>query len=60
MPISKLLGGTYGEDFVLYRAISQNEPDAMASNVKKYRDEGYRRQLKVAEALMKTLKEYDP
>ena len=48
MPISKLLGGTYDEDFVLYRAISQNEPDAMASNVKKYRDEGYRRfQLKV-------------
>tara|TARA_B100001250_G_scaffold2378_1_gene2071 strand:- start:1107 stop:2213 length:1107 start_codon:yes stop_codon:yes gene_type:complete len=42
MPISKLLGGTYDEDFVLYRAISQNEPDAMASNVKKYRDEGYR------------------
>ena len=48
MPISKLLGGAYDEDFVLYRAISQNNPDAMASNVKKYRDEGYRRfQLKV-------------
>ena len=48
MPISKLLGGAYDEDFVLYRAISQNNPDVMASNVKKYRDEGYRRfQLKV-------------
>ena len=43
-----MLGGRYGDDFVLYRAISQVEPDAMAANVKQYRDEGYRRfQLKV-------------
>ena len=48
MPICEMLGGRYGEDFVLYRAISQIEPQAMAANVQKYRDEGYRRfQLKV-------------
>ena len=48
LPVCELLGGRYGDDFVLYRAISQVEPDAMASNVKQYRDEGYRRfQLKV-------------
>jgi L-alanine-DL-glutamate epimerase-like enolase superfamily enzyme len=47
-PICNLLGGRYGDDFVLYRAISQQEPDAMAGNVAGYRDEGYRRfQLKV-------------
>ncbi|MDG2366229.1 MAG: enolase C-terminal domain-like protein [Candidatus Marinimicrobia bacterium] len=48
MPICEMLGGRYGDDFILYRAISQIEPEAMAANVKKYRDEGYRRfQLKV-------------
>ena len=48
MPICDLLGGRYDKDFVLYRAISQIEPEAMAANVKQYRDEGYRRfQLKV-------------
>ena len=48
MPICEMLGGRYGDDFILYRAISQIEPEAMATNVKKYRDEGYRRfQLKV-------------
>lgn len=48
MPICEMLGGRYGKDFVLYRAISQIEPQAMAANVQKYRDEGYRRfQLKV-------------
>jgi len=47
-PVCTLLGGRYGEDFVLYRAISQVEPDAMAANVAGYRAEGYRRfQLKV-------------
>ena len=47
-PVCNLLGGRYGDDFVLYRAISQQEPDAMAGNVAGYRDEGYRRfQLKV-------------
>lgn len=46
--ICELLGGRYGDDFVLYRAISQQEPEAMADNVASYRSEGYRRfQLKV-------------
>ena len=48
LPLVTLLGGRCGEDFVLYRAISQDAPDAMASNIGGYRDEGYRRfQLKV-------------
>lgn len=47
-PVTTLLGGRYGDDFVLYRAISQEDPDAMAAKVAKYREEGYRRfQLKV-------------
>jgi len=48
MPVCELLGGRYGEDFHLYRAISQESPDEMASRVVAYRAEGYRRfQLKV-------------
>jgi L-alanine-DL-glutamate epimerase-like enolase superfamily enzyme len=48
LPVCALLGGRWGEDFVLYRAISQEEPEAMASRVVGYRNEGYRRfQLKV-------------
>lgn len=48
LPIATLLGGAYGDDFVLYRAISQDAPEAMASNVAGYRERGYRRfQLKV-------------
>jgi L-alanine-DL-glutamate epimerase-like enolase superfamily enzyme len=47
-PVCTLLGGRFGEDFVLYRAISQQPADVMAKNVVKYREEGYRRfQLKV-------------
>ena len=47
-PVSVLLGGRYGADFVLYRAISQASPDQMAASVDGYRSEGYRRfQLKV-------------
>jgi L-alanine-DL-glutamate epimerase-like enolase superfamily enzyme len=47
-PVCTLLGGRYGEDFILYRAISQEEPDKMAAKVAEYRAEGYRRfQLKV-------------
>ena len=47
-PVCVLLGGRYGDDFVLYRAISQGTPAAMAESVAKYRAEGYRRfQLKV-------------
>jgi len=42
------MGGRYGEDFHLYRAISQDTPEAMAASVQAYRQEGYRRfQLKV-------------
>ena len=48
LPVCSLLGGRYGEDFVLYRAISQESPEQMASKVADYRAEGYRRfQLKV-------------
>jgi L-alanine-DL-glutamate epimerase-like enolase superfamily enzyme len=36
-----LLGGRYGEDFALYRAISQDAAEAMASSVARYRAEGY-------------------
>ena len=47
-PVCVLLGGRYGDDFVLYRAISQGSPDEMAEKVNGYRAEGYRRfQLKV-------------
>lgn len=48
LPVCTLLGGRYGEDFPLYRAISQQSPEEMAANVAGYRAEGYRRfQLKV-------------
>ncbi len=47
-PVCILLGGRYGADFVLYRAISQEAPEAMAEKVADYRAQGYRRfQLKV-------------
>lgn len=48
MPVCVLLGGRYGDDFGLYRAISQESPEQMAAKVAGYRAEGYRRfQLKV-------------
>ncbi len=48
LPVCDLLGGRYGDDFHLYRAISQQSADEMAANVAGYRAEGYRRfQLKV-------------
>ena len=47
-PVCTLLGGRYGDDFGLYRAISQDSPEAMADRVADYRAEGYQRfQLKV-------------
>ncbi|MDP6795358.1 MAG: mandelate racemase/muconate lactonizing enzyme family protein [Verrucomicrobiota bacterium] len=47
-PVCNLLGGRYGDDFLLYRAISQEAPEAMAGKVAGYRTEGYRKfQLKV-------------
>jgi L-alanine-DL-glutamate epimerase-like enolase superfamily enzyme len=48
LPVCELLGGRYGTDVHLYRAISQDTPAAMADRVAGYRSEGYRRfQLKV-------------
>lgn len=48
LPACELLGGRYGDDFVLYRAISQEPPDRMAELVATHRVEGYTRfQLKV-------------
>ena len=47
-PVCDLLGGRFGEDVGLYRAISQQSPEEMAAKVAGYRAEGYRRfQLKV-------------
>ncbi len=47
-PVCILLGGRYGDDVALYRAISQESPEAMAQLVAGYRAEGYTRfQLKV-------------
>ena len=47
-PVCTLLGGRYGVDFTLYRAISQGSPDEMAESVAGHRAEGYRKfQLKV-------------
>ncbi|QDV42020.1 4-hydroxyproline betaine 2-epimerase [Stieleria neptunia] len=48
LPVCTLLGGRFGDDVVLYRAISQRPAAEMAENVAGYREEGYRRfQLKV-------------
>jgi cis-L-3-hydroxyproline dehydratase len=48
VPVCVLLGGRFGDDFVLYRAISQESPEDMARRVAGYRAQGYRRfQLKV-------------
>ena len=47
-PVAVLLGGCYGDEFPLYRAISQDTPEAMAASVERYRTEGYTKfQLKV-------------
>ena len=46
--VATLLGGRYGDDFPLYRAISQDTPEAMADSVARYRSQGYTKfQLKV-------------
>jgi len=46
--VATLLGGYYGGDFPLYRAISQDTPEAMADRVMRYRSQGYTKfQLKV-------------
>jgi len=47
-PVVTLLGGRCGDDFALYRAISQESPEQMAAKVAGYRAEGYTKfQLKV-------------
>jgi L-alanine-DL-glutamate epimerase-like enolase superfamily enzyme len=46
--VATLLGGRFGDDFPLYRAISQDAPSAMADMVAVYRAQGYKKfQLKV-------------
>ncbi len=48
LPLCEMLGGRYGDDFVLYRAISQETPERMAELVSTHRAAGYTRfQLKV-------------
>lgn len=48
LPLCEVLGGRYGDDFVLYRAISQETPERMAEFVSTHRAAGYTRfQLKV-------------
>lgn len=43
-----LLGGRFDNDFALYRAISQDTPEAMAASIAHYRSQGYTKfQLKV-------------
>ena len=48
LSVATLMGGHVGEDFALYRAISQEAPAQMAERIAHYRSEGYRKfQLKV-------------
>jgi L-alanine-DL-glutamate epimerase-like enolase superfamily enzyme len=48
LPVCTLMGGRFGEQVRLYRAISQVAPEQMAENVAGYKAEGYTRfQLKV-------------
>lgn len=48
LPVAMLMGGHVGDDFALYRAISQDSPEHMAKRIAEYRKEGYRKfQLKV-------------
>jgi len=48
LSVATLMGGHVGERFALYRAISQESPEAMAGRIAQYRAEGYRKfQLKV-------------
>jgi L-alanine-DL-glutamate epimerase-like enolase superfamily enzyme len=47
-PVAVLMGGRFGPEFALYRAISQDSPEAMAQMVQIYRTQGYTKfQLKV-------------
>jgi L-alanine-DL-glutamate epimerase-like enolase superfamily enzyme len=42
LPLCTLLGGRHVEDYPLYRAIPQRSPEEMASDVVRFRSEGYR------------------
>jgi len=47
-PIWKILGGKFGKNVKLYRAISQEDPETMSKKVTEYKKEGYTKfQLKV-------------
>ena len=47
-PVAVLMGGRFGDDFPLYRAISQASPEEMTQAIQRYRGEGYSKfQLKV-------------
>ena len=41
LPVCTLLGGRYGADYPLYRAISQDTPERMTQNIRGYQGEGY-------------------
>ncbi len=48
LPVATLMGGRFGESVRLYRAISQESAEVMATRVAEYRKQGYTRfQLKV-------------
>ena len=48
LPVYRLLGGAEQDEVALYRAISQDTPEAMASSIAAYRSQGYTKfQLKV-------------
>lgn len=48
LPVSTLMGGRFGKDVPLYRAISQGSPKEMAQRVASYSRDGYKKfQLKV-------------
>ncbi|MDZ4674540.1 MAG: cis-3-hydroxy-L-proline dehydratase [Gemmatimonadota bacterium] len=40
-PVTTLMGGRFGDDVALYRAISQDTPAQMAASVSRYRAQGY-------------------
>ena len=53
LPVVTLLGGRHGPEVALYRAISQESPEAMSAKVAGYRAEGYAKfQLKVGGDVM--------
>ena len=48
LPVCMLLGGRYGADYPLYRAISQDTPERMTQKIRDYQADGYKSfQLKV-------------